>query len=199
MGDFCGVRLPVIVFLLSQIVAVSMFGASIPEPTEVEFLGSYFDSPLWDAGRHQTFDFAGLTVRADWPLQIGPPEDQRWEVIGELLCARVVKGFDSGGVLVGPSAGLRFWLLPKAETVSPYIQGSVGAVYTSAYCDRNQDQLGEALEFRDTFAVGSRIRLSSEWSGVVEFSLNHLSDGGLSGRNCGVNALGISLGFEHRL
>jgi hypothetical protein len=72
-------------------------------------------------------------------------------------------------------------------------------VYTDAYCDRNQDQLGEALEFKNTFVVGSRIRFSSEWNGVVEFSLNHLSDGGLSRRNCGVNALGVSLGFEHRL
>jgi len=199
IGHICGVRLPVMMLLLSQIVAVSVPGAGIPEPTEVEFLGSYFGSPLWDAGRHQTFDFAGFTARADWPLQLGSSEDQRWEFVGELLCARVVKGFDSGGVLVGPSAGLRFWLLPKAAVVSPYIQGSVGAVYTDAYRDRNQDQLGEALEFRDTFAVGSRIRLSSEWSGVVEFSLNHLSDGGLSRRNCGVNALGVSLGFEHRL
>jgi len=180
-----GAHLASIALLLSPIVAASCLCAGIPEPDEVELIGSYFASPLWDGGNHQTFDFAGVSARADWPLKFGSPAAQRWDFVGELLCARVIRGFDPGAVVVGPSAGLRFRLLPTAGTLSPYLLGSFGAIYTDAYRDPNQDQLGEALEFKSTFGVGTSIRLTSEWSGIVEVSLSHISDGGLSRRNCG--------------
>jgi hypothetical protein len=196
IGRRCGARLLAIALFMSSLVAVADLYAAIPEPDETELLASYFASPLWDAGRHQTFDLAGVTARAAWPLQFGSYGGQQWSLVGELLCARVVNGFDPGAVLVGPSAGLLYRLLPNPGTISPYLLGSLGAVYTDAYRDRSQDQLGEALEFKSTFAVGSRIRLSSDWSGVAEVSLNHISDGGLSKRNCGVNAVGFSLGVE---
>lgn len=193
-----GKRLLGLVLLLSPAIAVPRLRAEIPEPGEAELLGTYFDSPLWDAGRHKTFDFAGVSARALWPLSFGPFHDQRWDLVGELLFTHGVRGFDSGGVMAGPAAGLRFWLLPKADTVSSYVQATTGPVYSSAYRDRGQNELGEALEFKSTFAVGGRLRLSSEWSGIAETSLSHISDAGLSSRNCGVNALGLSLGFERR-
>jgi|HubBroStandDraft_6_1064221.scaffolds.fasta_scaffold787817_1 hypothetical protein len=199
IGRRCGARLPALALFLSSLVAVSALGAGIPEPDETEWLASYFTSPLWDAGRHQTFNFAGVTARAVWPLEFDSFGGQQWSLVGDLLCARVVNGFDPNAVVVGPSVGLMYRLLPHAATFSPYLLGSVGALYTDAYRDRSQDQLGEALEFKSTLAVGSRLRLSSDWSGVAEVSLNHISDGGLSKRNCGVNALGFSLGVEVKL
>jgi hypothetical protein len=97
--------------------------------------------------------------------------------------------------LAGPSLLARRWFRPRAGAWRPDVQVGFGAVYTDAYRNRDQLQLGEALQFRTTVSVGFHARLARVWSWAGELSFNHRSDGGLSDRNYGVHALGMNLGL----
>lgn len=160
---------------------------------ETEILTGTFFSPLWNRGRRHTFNYTGMFIREAWPLNLAGRTYANWNWVGELFAADVTAGF--GHVLAGPSLLARRWFHDPADVWRPYIQVGFGALYTDAYRDHHQLQLGEALEFRTTVSVGFHALLSRTWSWAGEFSFNHMSDGGLSDRNYGVHALGMTVGL----
>lgn len=167
--------------------------AAMEAPSEVETLAGTFVSPLWNRGRRRTFDYAALSIREAWPLRLAGRTYADWDWVGEFLAADVTAGF--GHVLAGPSLLARRWFRPRAGGWRPYVQVGFGALYTDAYRNRDQLQLGEALQFKTTVSAGFHARLARAWSWAGELSFNHLSDGGLSDRNYGVHALGMNLGL----
>jgi Lipid A 3-O-deacylase (PagL) len=128
------------------------------------------------------------------------PDDYRWgrgnyECLCDLTGARVVSGF--GSWLAGPSLLLRFnWLEPVAPVV-PYAQVGAGGVLNDAYRVRTQPAIGQAFEFYLRAEVGVKYFVAPNVSVDVEGGLQHISNGGMSSRNAGVNAFGATVGLTY--
>ena len=80
--------------------------------------------------------------------------------------------------------------------ITPYLQGGTGFVLTDAYRDPTQRAIGEEFEFLQQVEIGLRWKLTDCIAIESEFGLQHTSNGGLSNRNYGVNALGASIGMR---
>ncbi len=189
-----GPRIPRRCWVFSSVLAV--IGVSSPAaaaPHETEVLTGAFVSPLWNRGRRRTFDCAALLVRESWPLTFAGHSYPGWDWVGDFFAAEVTSGF--GHVLVGPSLPARRWWGPAGAAWRPYVQIGFGAPYSDAYRDPDQQQLGEALQFKTTASFGFQALLAHSWSWAGELSFNHFPDGGLSGRNYGIHALGLTFGL----
>jgi hypothetical protein len=103
----------------------------------------------------------------------------------------------AGNIIAGPGVLLRYDFLPASSLVIPYIQGGVWGVYNDEYKDLDQRALGESFEFQEGVQAGLRWRFADNWSVEVEGGYEHISDGGMSPRNAGLNSLGGSLGFAY--
>jgi hypothetical protein len=103
----------------------------------------------------------------------------------------------AGNLIVGPGAILRYDFLPSSCRLIPYVQAGAWGVYNDEFKDLNQRALGEAWEFQEAVQAGLRWRFADNWAVEVEGGYEHISNGGLSPRNAGLNSLGGSLGFAY--
>ena len=168
--------------------------AAVAAPDETEALAGVLVSPIWASRLRSTFNYAGVFVRSAWPVSWAGRQYAGWDWVGELFVCDVVNGF--GHFLGGPSLLVRREWAGSADRWRPYVQGGSGVLYADAYRNPTQMQLGEAVEFRTSLGGGIRRRLSPHWSLAGELMFNHISSGGLSGRNRGVSALGAGLGVS---
>jgi hypothetical protein len=118
---------------------------------------------------------------------------RRISFMAELTFDPITDGF--GSYLVGPSVMCRFDACPDSR-LSPYLQGGTGFVLNDAYRYPFQRAIGENFEFLQQVEVGLRWKLTDNLAIQSEFGLQHTSNGGLAGRNLGVNALGASIGVH---
>ena len=165
-------------------------------PDQTEALFGMFVSPVWASDPRRTFNYAGAFVRDTWPLTLAGRQYDHWDWVGELFAADVVNGF--GHTLAGPSLLVRRWYGSPAHPWRLYVQGGFGVLYSDAYRDPSQQQLGEALEFKTSLGLGIQVPIRHRWSWSAELMFNHLSDAGLSSRNLGVTALGLAFGLVRR-
>lgn len=186
-----GARLKLRIPLAALGVLCAAACAADPVDTEA-LLGSYV-SPVWNRSSHRTFNYSLFSLREDWPLGWAGRTFPDWDWVGELYAGDVTSGF--AHEIDGASLLARRWLRPAGEAARTYLQAGFGPLYSDAYRNRQQLQLGEALEFKSTVAFGLRVRLARDWSWFAELAYNHFSDAGLSSRNFGVNALGVNAGL----
>jgi hypothetical protein len=163
------------------------------QPGEAEALLGMLVSPVWAGGPRLTFNYAGVFVRNLWPFEWSGRQYPGWDWGGEIFAADVVNGF--GHDLEGPSLLVRRWFRGESGPWRPYLQAGFGVLYSDAYRDPGQGQLGEAVEFRSSVGLGIHSPFWKRWSLAGELMFNHISDGGISARNKGVSALGIGIGL----
>jgi len=160
---------------------------------DAEALVGMLISPIWASRERLTFNYAGAFLREAWPLGLAGRRYRDWSWVGELFAADVVNGF--GHTLAGPSLLVRRTFATRTPSRRFYLQAGAGILYSDAYRNPDQGQLGQAVEFKSTVDAGLQSRLGRRWSAAAELMFNHLSDGGISGRNKGVSALGVGLGL----
>ena len=71
-----------------------------------------------------------------------------------------------------------------------------GLIYTDAYHNEVQQQLGGRFEFIPQAEFGCHFRLSPRWSLDAEFAYRHISDAFITSRNLGTNGIGGSFGVS---
>ena len=106
----------------------------------------------------------------------------------------IFHGFGSalGGVTL---AYRRNFLSPGAKVV-PYLNLGAGLIYSDAYHNEVQQQLGGRFEFIPQASLGAHFRLTPRWSLDAEFSYRHISDAFITSRNLGTNGVGGSFGVS---
>jgi len=77
---------------------------------------------------------------------------------------------------------------------SPYIQCHIGILHNDIYEKEYQSYIGSPFEFSLSIAGGIRLHLPSNFSLMVEYKGEHISNAGLSERNSGINASGFLFG-----
>ncbi len=124
-----------------------------------------------------------------------------WEAVCELSFARVHEG--SGKSTFGLLPAMRYnfvrlnpeWF-PSAATL-PYVQLGAGFLFNDIYKDREQNRIGQAVEFQVQASVGSRWALSPAWTLDFEVSYRYLNNLGLAPRNDGLNMFGVGVGATY--
>ncbi len=88
-----------------------------------------------------------------------------------------------------------FLASPDARVV-PYLSLGAGLIYTDAYHNEVQQQLGGRFEFIPQAEFGFHFRLTPRWSLDAEFAYRHISDAFITSRNLGTNGVGGSFGVS---
>jgi hypothetical protein len=158
--------------------------------------GAYFSTNAGPSSPR--FDYVPVSVRRGWMLT--GPDDYWWgrgnfECLCDLTGARATSGF--GSWFAGPSLFLRFNWLEADAPVVPYAQVGAGGVLTDAYRVRTQPAIGQAFEYYLHYEVGVKCFVAPNLSVDVEGGLQHISNGGMSSRNAGVNAIGVTVGLTY--
>lgn len=79
-----------------------------------------------------------------------------------------------------------------------YVQSHVGILCNDVYKNEYQRYIGSPVEFSLGAALGTRLNLPSDFSLVVEYKGEHISNAGLADRNGGLNAAGFIVGVGKR-
>ena len=101
-----------------------------------------------------------------------------------------------GSALGGITALYRRNFLLFGTKVVPYFSFGAGLIYTDAYHNEVQQQLGGRFEFIPQGELGCHFRLSPHWSLDAEFAYRHISDAFITTRNLGTNGVGGSFGVS---
>ncbi|MCX7665164.1 MAG: acyloxyacyl hydrolase [Gemmataceae bacterium] len=123
-----------------------------------------------------------------------------WEAICEFSLGRVHEG--SGKTTFGFLPAMRYNfvslnpIFPSVATL-PYLQLGGGIFFNDIYKDREQNKLGQALEFQIQASVGSRWFLSPAWTLDFELSYRYLNNFNLATRSEGLNLFGFGIGATY--
>ena len=159
-------------------------------------LGGYLSTSLGPP--IATFNYAPLTIRQGWMLT-DPVDDLRWPGNWEFLADFTVSAVtsDYGHWFAGPSFFLRYNFVRPGPALVPYSQVGAGFVLNDAYRDKTQDAIGAFFEFYLHVEVGLKYFVSKNLSIDLEGGLQHISNANTAGRNLGVNAAGVQIGFTY--
>jgi hypothetical protein len=165
--------------------------------SSVQFLaGAYFSSR--PGPRVPAFDYVPVSVRFGW--MDADPADHWWgrgnfEWICDTTIAAITSNY--GSWFAGQAYLLRFNFVEPGSSIVPYNQLGAGWVINDAYKDHTQRAIGQAFEFYLHYEIGVHYFVAPNMSLDVEGGIQHISNGGLAGRNLGVNAFGGALGFTY--
>lgn len=156
-------------------------------------------SPIGVGPDHDTHNYQMTNVRLGWMLNTPNPDGGffagNWEAIIELSGNYVFDGF--GSYMVGPTALVRYNFVQPGWKVVPYVQGGAGILLNDGYRDRNQQAIGQFVQFSPQASAGARILINDDWSVDVEGIFHHVSNANMASRNLGTNALGGMIGFTY--
>jgi lipid A 3-O-deacylase len=144
-------------------------------------------------------NYAQTNLRLGWMLS--SPSQKRsifrgnFEALFALSSSLIYKG--SGNYFTGITALVRYNFVQPGSRIIPYLQAWAGVVYTDAYKDQTQTDIGQAIEFTPQLSVGFRCLVTKEWSVDFEGMYQHTSNAGLADRNRGLNAVGGFIGVTH--
>jgi opacity protein-like surface antigen len=165
----------------------------------LQFSGGKLSSPfLLDADKPD-FDYTRVNLRAGW--MIDDPSSREFffrgnfEAILEFNYSNVTRG--SGSYLAGAGAILRYNIVYPDTNFRPFIQAGGGIVLTDVYQERSQELIGNSYQFDLQLSLGVRFPLAGNWTIDIEGMYNHISNGGLSDRNDGVDGGGILVGLTY--
>jgi hypothetical protein len=163
--------------------------------TEVELLGSYFNSPI---GAHRPqFNYAGGDLRLG--IVLGPilmdhtPLRGNFEFLVDGFTDGVTKG--AGNYLAGGSVLFRYNFFNAGARVIPYFQLGGGGLHSDAAEDPSQRLIGGNFEFILQADLGARVLITDRWSLLIEGGFQHISNADTAARNVGVNAFGGRIGL----
>jgi len=145
------------------------------------------------------FNYVQMNLRLGWMLN--DPTKPRFlprgslETLFEISNSFVYEGF--GDYLGGFTVLLRYNVLRNDWDFVPYFQVGAGIVYTDAYKDREQQAIGQAVEFTPQGSVGFHYLLGRDCSIDAEAMFHHISNAGLEERNRSINSIGGFLGFTY--
>ncbi|MHC4459649.1 MAG: acyloxyacyl hydrolase, partial [Planctomycetota bacterium] len=145
------------------------------------------------------FDYSQANLRAGW--MIDDPTERKFffrgnfEALLEITYDNVTKG--PGNYLAGAGAMIRYNVVYPDRIFRPFIQMGGGIVLTDVYKDRSQELIGQSYQIDLRLSAGIRFAVARNWSIDVEGIYNHISNGGLSERNDGVNAGGVLIGVTY--
>ncbi|MFO0690111.1 MAG: acyloxyacyl hydrolase [Myxococcota bacterium] len=164
---------------------------------EVELGASAYVSIQKTSERRPQIDDLGAHLRFGWMLT-SPAAEGLWRGNTELLVSA-----QGSAVLVGPGhafaggslAVRRNFVQPGARIV-PYAQLEVGALHNDVHENGRQRVVGQDFEFQLGGGVGARYRIGDAWAAYAEVDYRHVSNGGLSNRNLGLNSAGALFGLS---
>ena len=165
----------------------------------LQFVWGKLYSPFLVATDSPEFDYSQVNLRCGW--MIDDPTQRKYflrgnfEALLELTYSRVIKG--PGNYLAGAGAMIRYNVVYPGSIIRPFIQLGGGIVMTDVHKDRSQDLIGQSYQFDLRVSVGLRLSVARNWSIDLEGMYNHISNGGLSERNDGVNAGGVLIGVTY--
>lgn len=148
--------------------------------------------------RIKEINYQQNNIRLGWMLNtpsLNHPLSGNFELLLELSGSAIMSSY--GDVIIGPTALARYNFVQPDWWAVPYIQLGAGVVYTDAYEDKDQNAIGQAVEFTPQASVGSRFLISQNWSVDAEFMYHHISNASMANRNLGSNALGGFLGVSY--
>ncbi len=145
------------------------------------------------------FGYAQTNLRLGWmidsPSQSNSFWRGNWEFIGELTNSIIYKGF--GNYIGGVTALLQYNFVQPGWNFVPYVSGGVGMVYTDAYRDKDQQAIGQAVEFTPQCSLGFCYLINRNWSLDAEAMFHHISNAGMAERNTSINAVGGFVGVTY--
>jgi len=115
------------------------------------------------------------------------------ELLLEGFAGQVFAG--PGTTIAGGSALLRYNFIHPRAWVVPYFQVGVGGAYNDIVNDESQSLLGSEDQILLQAGLGARVPMNNRLSLMVESDLIHLSNGGSTQRNHGLNCLGGQAGL----
>jgi hypothetical protein len=148
------------------------------------------DQPDYHFGIH-SIRFGRLT---NLGFQNGPLRGS-WEPIIALDFAAVLAG--PGNFFVGPTMKMRYNFVQPDRRLVPYFQLGAGVQYNDGYRVRNQNSLGQELEFLLEAQIGARYFFRENLSLDLEGGFIHLSNSNMASRNAGINSFGATFGFSY--
>jgi hypothetical protein len=159
-------------------------------------LGAYFSNDLGPP--IAAYNYVPLTFRHGWMLT-DPSDERRWPGNWEFLADFTVSAVtsDYGHWFAGPSFYLRRNFVGPDATFVPYSQVGAGFILNDAYRDKTQDAIGAFFEFYLHLQVGVKYFVSKNLSLDLEGGVQHISNANTAGRNLGVNAAGVQVGFTY--
>jgi opacity protein-like surface antigen len=189
----------------STLFAVSAFAGEDGKNTIVTPAPGPFDRGTWSleggAGEFGSFPSSSATwvtinyqlddLRVGWMYD--SPRHNGWlrgnnEFLVEGFAGFVTHG--PGNWLAGGSPLWRYnFVQPDARWV-PYVQLGMGLLGTNIYKDRRQQEIGQGFEFALQGGIGLKYLINDRWAVSAEADYRHISDGGMTDRNMGLNSLG---------
>ena len=165
----------------------------------LQFVWGILYSPFLLGTDSPDFDYSQANLRAGW--MIDDPTERKFflrgnfEAVLEITYSNVIKG--SGNYLAGAGAMIRYNVVYPDRIIRPFIQVGGGIILTDVYKNRSQELIGQSYQFDLRLSAGIRFQVARKWSIDLEGIYNHISNGGLSERNDGVNAGGVLMGVTY--
>ncbi len=158
--------------------------------------GFFFSQNFHDVARPQMNDLDAMT-RLGWvitdPILPGILRGN-FEVMAEFFGGGFVKG--PADALGGASLFLQYNVVQPNAKFVPYWHVGLGGAYSDGYQSQPQRELGSPMLFDVQAGFGSRFLINEKWGIFLEANWRHLSNGGLSERNTGLNSAGSWLGVS---
>jgi lipid A 3-O-deacylase len=151
-------------------------------------VGSGGNTQMWRVGAQRNWR-RKLPINGAW--QVGA----YWDFAFGVWYGRSISGEDETLVDVGVTPVFQLEQKNLSHIVSPYIEAAVGFHLLSKKHISNR-RLGEAFQFGDHVGVGFRFGNRGRYD--LSYRLQHLSNGGLSRRNRGINFNQIRFSYHLR-
>jgi hypothetical protein len=143
-------------------------------------------------GGHDTHDFWFLSGRVGFPLgQFVSPETpfvRNLELFGALIGGSQYE--PNAAYYIGSNCGIRY-SFPINDRWVPYLICQAGIAAT----DIGSPDLSGTFQFNEQGGIGLRYHFEPSRALAIESTLMHISNGGISEPNDGVNAVVLSLGY----
>jgi opacity protein-like surface antigen len=158
---------------------------------ELEGGAGEFGSFATSTAKWETINYQLEDLRVEWMYD--SPRHAGWlrgnnEFLLEAFGGPVTKG--PGSYLVGGSPLWRYNFVQPGARLVPYIQLGMGALYNNIYRSREQSEIGQGFEFALQGGIGLKYLINDRWAISAEVAYRHISNGGMTARNQGLNSIG---------
>ncbi len=155
----------------------------------------YF-SPLSFCYGEKPLDYSYCRTDLSFERTFGEKKDFRASLDASII--NVDRGF--GNFYAGPGFSIAYKFFDNKK-ISGELKFGWSVFYNDAYKierydERDQRYVGSPIEFDSRLGLDMELRLGKKVSIVVESSIEHISNAGLSSRNEGINTFGFTAGIR---
>jgi len=165
---------------------------------EVQALAGVFASVTGTPVGHPAVDYELQAIRIGYMLtnvKYSGLLRGNYELLFETFGGPIYQG--PGTFLAGGAFQTRYNFVQPQATLVPYAQIGLGALYSDAYKNRAQIELGSPGEFTEQFSLGLNYLFARNWAISLEGGFRHISNAGITKRNTGLNSLGGLFGLSY--